>query len=164
MSTGDDILMPLNWDSKWIMFTDGGELQPNREIWLQPDEVMGWGHMEEALQLAPLSSTDLPFIPDCLPLLNANPYDTPASGAITIETTSIASQKCAWVGHLQDNIVQLSSLTQDPCERGRFDRGMQIINNAWATIRATLQCESSEHYSQLFFSMLWCIRLACGWF
>ncbi|KAJ5150389.1 uncharacterized protein N7500_010578 [Penicillium coprophilum] len=163
MSTGDDILMPLNWDNKWIMFTNEIEPQPHKEIGLQPDEAMGWGHTEEALQLAPLPSTDLPFTPDCLSLLNASIYDTPTPEAIP-RITSIASQQCACVGHIQENVVQLSSLTQDPCKRDRFDRGMQIINNAWVAIRATLQCESSEHHSQPFFSMLWCIRLACGWF
>lgn len=164
MSARDDILMPCNWDSQWIMYADGGESQSHRGAGSQPGETMAWGHIEDTLQLDPLSSTELSFISDSLPPLNANPYDAPAPGGITLKPTTITSHKCTCVSHLLDNMAQLSSLTQDSCECDRFDRGMKVINNAWATIRANLQCESSEHQSQLFLSMSSCIRLACGWF
>lgn len=66
------------------MFASGGKSQPHRGIGLQPSEAMVWGHAEDALQLSPLSGTDLPFISDdSLPLLNANPYDAPIPGATT---------------------------------------------------------------------------------
>lgn len=94
MSARDDILMPCNWDSQWIMYADGGESQSHRGAGSQPGETMAWGHIEDTLQLDPLSSTELSFISDSLPPLNANPYDAPAPGGITLKPTTITSHKC----------------------------------------------------------------------
>ncbi|KAJ5898547.1 hypothetical protein N7504_008835 [Penicillium tannophilum] len=162
MSTGDDMLMPWDLDSKWTKIPGGDVTRTHSEIELL-DEPMGWEQREELLQLPPLSGTDFPFITNSL-LLNTNRYDLPVPSEFPLDVTSTASQQCVYVSYLLESMAQLESLTYDPGELGRFDRGMQVINNVWATIRAILQCENTKHHSQLFFSMLSCIRLACGWF
>ncbi|KAJ5805378.1 uncharacterized protein N7503_002980 [Penicillium pulvis] len=163
MSAGDDMLMPWDLDSKWTRIPGVDGTRKHSEIGRNPDEPMGWEHTDELLQLPPLSGTDLTFLTNPL-LLNANQYDLPAPDEFTLSFTSIASQQRAYVSYLLESMAQLDSLILDPCELGRFDRIMQVINNVWATIRAILQCDGSKPPSQLFSSMLSCIRLACGWF
>lgn len=109
------------------------------------------------------SSTDFPVICSSLPLLNADPYGPPMTETLDTDAT-LPSLQCACVNYHLHSMTQQCNLAQDPSKRDRFDQGMQAINNVWTTSRAILQCENDHHHPQLFFCMLWSIRLACSWF
>ncbi|KAK1142342.1 hypothetical protein N8T08_007894 [Aspergillus melleus] len=165
MSPGEEILMPWDWHSNWMMLPEGDRSQSPSEIHPQPGETGIWGSdEEEAFQLPLLGSTDLPFISDSLSPLHIESTDPLFRGTHSLNTANSAAQPCACVSYLLNSKSQLCTLTLDPIQRDRFDLGMQVINNVWARVRGVLQCESHEHHFQVFFLMSWYIRMACGWF